>query len=235
MGHAARPDVHLRGRGATPTPEAYSMVVHTRDGRTEQVATWRVAAGQDHAADGGHLDSRSDITSVEMRTADGEPRLSSPADASDALVHQHRRSPDDRQHLGRGSEEHPAARSTSRARRRARCPSWRSRTPRAWRPRSPTARNGGSQCRQRSSRPAITRLAATLSRNIGPTTVSLRNTSYHSQRCTAPDTSTATAVSMRSFMTLLPSVGWVGRTIGLTGEDCARTPRGSGPVRPPPA
>ena len=56
-------------------PEAYSLVVHTRDGRSEQVATWKSLPGKTMRLAAATATSRSDITSVEMRTANGDPVL----------------------------------------------------------------------------------------------------------------------------------------------------------------
>jgi hypothetical protein len=56
-------------------PEAYSLVVHTRDGRTEQVATWKSLPGKTMRLAAATATSRSDITSVEMRTSNGDPVL----------------------------------------------------------------------------------------------------------------------------------------------------------------
>jgi hypothetical protein len=66
---------------ATPTgyPEpptrTYSMVVHTRDGRAEQVATWRALPGRTMQLTAATSAAPGDITSVEVRAADGEPVL----------------------------------------------------------------------------------------------------------------------------------------------------------------
>ena len=56
---------------AYAAPEAYALVVHTRDGSTEQVATWKSLPGRTMRLAAATATSRSDITSVEMRTADG--------------------------------------------------------------------------------------------------------------------------------------------------------------------
>jgi hypothetical protein len=56
-------------------PEAYALVVHTRDGRSEQVATWTSLPGRTMRLAAATATSRSDITSVEMRTAHGDPVL----------------------------------------------------------------------------------------------------------------------------------------------------------------
>ena len=60
---------------AYAAPEAYSLVVHTRDGHSEQVATWKSLPGKTMRLAAATATSRSDITSVEMRTADGDPVL----------------------------------------------------------------------------------------------------------------------------------------------------------------
>lgn len=52
----------------------YSMVVHTRDGRVEQVATWKVLAGTMRLP-GATSATLADITSVEVLTSDGDPVL----------------------------------------------------------------------------------------------------------------------------------------------------------------
>lgn len=54
----------------------YSLVVRTRDGRTQQVATWRALPGRTMQLVGATAASRDDIESVEVRTADGVPVLS---------------------------------------------------------------------------------------------------------------------------------------------------------------
>ncbi len=49
----------------------YALVVHTRDGRDEQVATWRGLPGRTMRLSAATATSRSDIETVELRTADG--------------------------------------------------------------------------------------------------------------------------------------------------------------------
>lgn len=49
----------------------YSLVVRTRDGRTEQVATWKGLPGRTMRVSGATATSRADIQRVELRTADG--------------------------------------------------------------------------------------------------------------------------------------------------------------------
>lgn len=61
------------------TYATYALVVHTRDGRTEQVATWRSLPGETMRLAAATSTSREDISSVEVRTADGEPVLELPA------------------------------------------------------------------------------------------------------------------------------------------------------------
>ena len=58
-----------------PHATTYSMVVHTRDGRTEQVATWRALPGRTMQLTAATAAPRADITSVEVRAADGAPVL----------------------------------------------------------------------------------------------------------------------------------------------------------------
>ena len=61
---------HEAAYGAT-----YSMVVHTSDGRVEQVATWKGLAGKTMRLPGATSATLADITSVEVLTADGDPVL----------------------------------------------------------------------------------------------------------------------------------------------------------------
>ena len=58
-----------------PHATTYSMVVRTRDGRTEQVATWRALPGRTMQLTAATAAPRADIASVEVRAADGEPVL----------------------------------------------------------------------------------------------------------------------------------------------------------------
>lgn len=58
-----------------PPKRTYSMVVHTRDGRAEQVATWRALPGRTMQLMAATSAAPGDITSVEVRAADGEPVL----------------------------------------------------------------------------------------------------------------------------------------------------------------
>jgi Putative zinc-finger len=64
------PDHAWAAYGAT-----YSMVVHTSDGRLEQVATWKGLAGKTMRLPGATSAALGDITSVEVLTADGDPVL----------------------------------------------------------------------------------------------------------------------------------------------------------------
>lgn len=61
---------HEAAYGAT-----YSMVVHTSDGRVEQVATWKGLSGKTMRLPGATSATLADITSVEVLTADGDPVL----------------------------------------------------------------------------------------------------------------------------------------------------------------
>ena len=49
--------------------------MHTRDGRSEQVATWKSLPGKTMRLAAATATSRADIASVEMRTASGDPVL----------------------------------------------------------------------------------------------------------------------------------------------------------------
>ncbi len=51
---------------------AYALVVRTKDGRTEQVATWLALPGRTMHLTGATATLRSDITDVEVRTASGK-------------------------------------------------------------------------------------------------------------------------------------------------------------------
>jgi hypothetical protein len=53
----------------------YSLLVRTRDGRTETVGTWRSVEGRTMRLDAATAAKRSDIASVEVRTASGRPIL----------------------------------------------------------------------------------------------------------------------------------------------------------------
>lgn len=54
---------------------SYSLFVRTRDGRAEQVATWRALPGRTMVLDAATAAARDEIVSVEVRTAGGEPVL----------------------------------------------------------------------------------------------------------------------------------------------------------------
>ena len=57
-----------------PAP-AYTLAVRTRDGRWEQVATWRAVPGRTVTVTGATAAGADDITSVEVRSASGRPLL----------------------------------------------------------------------------------------------------------------------------------------------------------------
>ena len=63
-------DGGYEGYEAAPSPE-YALVVMTTDGRAEQVATWKGLPGRTMRVSGATATSRSDIRTVELRTADG--------------------------------------------------------------------------------------------------------------------------------------------------------------------
>lgn len=56
-------------------PTAYALVVTTREGRTEQIATWRALPGRTMQLSAATATRRADIASVEVRTAAGDPVL----------------------------------------------------------------------------------------------------------------------------------------------------------------
>jgi hypothetical protein len=64
-------------RGAYPSarPATYVLVVRTRDGRTQQVASWRSLPGRTMRLAAATAAGRGQITSVEVRTTDGRPLL----------------------------------------------------------------------------------------------------------------------------------------------------------------
>ncbi len=74
-----RLDLACSYAAATPDHEgvatAYSLVVRTRDGRAEQVATWRALPGRTMTLTAATAATRDDIASVEVRTAEGQPVL----------------------------------------------------------------------------------------------------------------------------------------------------------------
>ncbi len=57
------------------SPSAYRLVVRTRDGRTEQVASWRSVPGRSMRLSAATAARRGEITAVEVRTDDGRPVL----------------------------------------------------------------------------------------------------------------------------------------------------------------
>jgi hypothetical protein len=56
-------------------PPTYSLVVHTRDGGTEQVASWKGLPGRTMHLTGATALSADQIRSVEVLTAEGQPVL----------------------------------------------------------------------------------------------------------------------------------------------------------------
>jgi hypothetical protein len=66
------PDSH---RYELPETASYALFVVTREGRTEQVGTWRSAEGRTMHVTAATSASRRDIASVEVRTSDGQPVL----------------------------------------------------------------------------------------------------------------------------------------------------------------
>ncbi len=54
-----------------PPDATYALVVRTRDGRTERVATWNGLPGRTMHLSAATATSRADIASLEMRTSDG--------------------------------------------------------------------------------------------------------------------------------------------------------------------
>jgi hypothetical protein len=61
--------------GYGPRATTYSLVVHTHDGRSEQVATWQSLPGRTMHLTAATSAARGDIASVEVRAADGSPVL----------------------------------------------------------------------------------------------------------------------------------------------------------------
>ncbi len=61
-----------------PVPSAYALVVHTREGGVEQVATWKGLPGRTMRLTGATATGRTDITSVDLRTSDGQVLLTLP-------------------------------------------------------------------------------------------------------------------------------------------------------------
>jgi hypothetical protein len=60
------------------TTTAYALVVHTRGGGTEQVATWKALPGRTMRLTGATATGRTDITTVEVLTSDGRVVLTLP-------------------------------------------------------------------------------------------------------------------------------------------------------------
>ena len=58
--------------------KAYALVVHTREGREEEVATWKALPGKTMRLTGATATGRTDITTVEVRTDDGRVVLTLP-------------------------------------------------------------------------------------------------------------------------------------------------------------
>ena len=58
-----------------PRRVTYALVVRTRDGRTEQVGTWRSLEGRTMRLTAGTSSPRNQIASVEVRTTEGRPVL----------------------------------------------------------------------------------------------------------------------------------------------------------------
>jgi hypothetical protein len=54
---------------------SYALVVRTKDGRTQQVATWRAVPGRTTTVTAASASRRADIASVEVRTMSGRPVL----------------------------------------------------------------------------------------------------------------------------------------------------------------
>jgi hypothetical protein len=58
-----------------PTWSTYTMVVHTADGATEQVASWKAVPGKTMRLSAATASDVDDITDVEVRTAAGDTVL----------------------------------------------------------------------------------------------------------------------------------------------------------------
>ena len=65
----------LGGEYGLPESTTYGLFVVNRDGTTEQVGTWRALRGRTMQLTAGTASRRSQISSVEVRTADGRPVL----------------------------------------------------------------------------------------------------------------------------------------------------------------
>lgn len=61
--------------GYPAEPPSYVLVVHTRDGRTEQVATWKAVPGRTTTLMAATASEASDITSIDVTTMSGDPVL----------------------------------------------------------------------------------------------------------------------------------------------------------------
>ena len=62
-------------QGHLPRRVTYALFVRTRDGRTEQVGTWRSLEGRTMRLTAATSTPRANIASVEVRTTDGRPVL----------------------------------------------------------------------------------------------------------------------------------------------------------------
>ena len=59
----------------SPTLPSYALVVHTRDGRTEQVGTWKAVLGRTTTLSAATAAEVADIVAVDVRTLAGDPVL----------------------------------------------------------------------------------------------------------------------------------------------------------------
>jgi hypothetical protein len=66
---------HAAGEGDASRTKTYGLFVVNRDGKAEQVGTWRALDGRTTRLTAGTAETRDDIASVEIRTADGRPVL----------------------------------------------------------------------------------------------------------------------------------------------------------------
>ncbi len=64
-----------RGTSSGGDPPAYALVVRTRSGQEEQVATWRAVPGRATTIDAATAKPLGEIARVEVRTAQGQPLL----------------------------------------------------------------------------------------------------------------------------------------------------------------
>ena len=60
-----------------PHAPTYTLYVRTRDGKTQEVGTWRSVEGRTMRLSAATAAARQDIASVEVRTADGRAILRS--------------------------------------------------------------------------------------------------------------------------------------------------------------